>query len=75
MKSLLLGVAIASLALVSCKNTESTMNMEAGEAPAAATCPMGGGGCEDKDAMETKECSMDAGMEKECCEGCEDDAM
>ena len=41
MKTLLMGIALASLALVSCKNT--SMSVEASEAP--MVCPMSGGDC------------------------------
>jgi hypothetical protein len=62
MKNLFLGLAFASLALVSCETT-SNNNMEAANAPVAATCAMGStcdmdsSGCED---MAAKECDMGA---------------
>ena len=72
MKTLLMGIALASLALVSCKNT--SMSVEASEAP--MVCPMSGGDCVGEDEcymkascdMEGMDMSQCEGMEKEACE-------
>jgi hypothetical protein len=65
MKTLLMGIALASLALVSCKNT--SMSVEASEAP--MVCPMSGGDCVGEDECDMKaSCDME-GMDMSQCEG------